>query len=276
MSCLGIDKVGLCYLCLSDLSTCLGRDKCARPTQSASVPEVDANRRPLKLARMKSDFVSTVSHEFKSPLTSIQQVAEMLQAGRIRSEDRRQQYYDLLVEQSQRLGLLTDNILNLARIEEGRKTFTLEALDIGGLLKEIASRVQDRVRHDGFEIALDVVPPLPRVMGDRDGLAQAITNLLDNAIKYSGEARKVVVRSTADTRHLVMSVQDFGIGISPDDTSRVFERFFRGGDELTRSVKGSGLGLTLVKEIVAAHHGTVDVDSEPGRGSTFSIRLPIA
>jgi DNA-binding response OmpR family regulator/anti-sigma regulatory factor (Ser/Thr protein kinase) len=115
---------------------------------------------------------------------------------------------------------------------------------------------------------------LPTVSADEEALAQAVTNLLDNAVKYSGQARRVIVRAFVKERHLAISVQDFGVGIKKEDTGRVFERFYRGGDELTRSVKGSGLGLTLVKEIVAAHHGTVHVDSEPGRGSTFTIRLP--
>ena len=229
----------------------------------------------LELAKMKSDFVSTVSHEFKSPLTSVQQVAEMLQAGRVPSDERRQQYYDLLVEQSQRLCLLTDNILNLAKIEEGRKTFAFERLDVAALMKEILPAVQDRVRHEGFVIELKLEEPLPEVLADGEALAQAVTNLLDNAVKYSGQSRSIVVRSFVRDRQLVISVEDFGIGIRKDEAHRVFERFYRGGDELTRSVKGSGLGLTLVKEIVEAHHGTVRVESEPGRGSTFSIRLPL-
>jgi signal transduction histidine kinase len=229
----------------------------------------------LELARMKSDFVSTVSHEFKSPLTSIQQVAEMLQAGRVPSEERRQQYYDLLLEQSQRLSLLTDNILNLARIEEGRKTFTFEQLDVAALLEEILPPVRDRARHDGFVIELKIGESLPEVMADGEALAQAITNLLDNAVKYSGQARSIVVRAGVEGRQLVISVQDFGIGIGKHDIAHVFDRFYRGGEALTRSVKGSGLGLTLVKEIVEAHHGTASVESEAGRGSTFTIRLPL-
>jgi signal transduction histidine kinase len=230
----------------------------------------------LELAKMKSDFVSTVSHEFKSPLTSIQQVAEMLQAGRVPSEDRRQQYYDLLLEQSQRLCLLTDNILSLARIEEGRKTFAFEKLDVAALLEEILPVVRDRVRHDGFTIELKLEERLPGVMADGEALAQAVTNLLDNAVKYSGQAKSILVRSFAEGRHLVISVRDSGIGIRKDELTHVFDRFYRGGDELTRAVKGSGLGLTLVKEIVEAHHGSVHVESELGRGSTFSIRLPLA
>lgn len=230
----------------------------------------------LELARMKSDFVSTISHEFKSPLTSIRQLAEMLQSGRVPSEERRQQYYDVLLEQSERLSLLTDNILNLAKIEEGRKEFAFEKTDCGVLLHEIVSSIQDRVRHEGFHIELEIEDSLPVITADRAAITQAVANLIDNAIKYSGESKKVIVSSFREGPNLTIAVKDFGIGIKKDEVDKVFERFYRGGDELTRTVKGSGLGLTLVREIVEAHQGKVDVESELGKGSLFSIRLPIS
>jgi signal transduction histidine kinase len=231
--------------------------------------------RELELARMKSDFVSTISHEFKSPLTSIRQLAEMLQTGRVPSEERRQEYYDVLLEQSERLTLLTDNVLNLARIEEGRKEYQFETVDIAALVREIVTTVQDRVRHEGFFIEVKLEEPLPPVMADRAAITQALTNLMDNAIKYSDKEKKVKVSSFVEGQNLVIEVKDFGVGIKKEEIDKVFERFYRGGDELTRTVKGSGLGLTLVKEIIEAHRGHVRVESEPGRGSTFSIRLPL-
>ncbi len=229
----------------------------------------------LELARMKSDFVSTISHEFKSPLTSIRQLAELLHSGRVPSEERRRQYYDVLLEQSERLSLLTENILNLARIEEGHKEFEFERTDPAALLQEVISSMQDRVRHEGFSIELEVKKGLPMIMLDRVAITQAITNLIDNAVKYSGESRRVMVSASDEAASLHIAVRDFGIGIRKEDRDKVFERFFRGGDELTRTVKGSGLGLTLVREIVEAHQGTVYAESEPGKGSTFFIRLPL-
>jgi signal transduction histidine kinase len=229
----------------------------------------------LELARMKSDFVSTVSHEFKSPLTSIRQLAEMLQAGRVPSEERRQKYYDVLLEQSERLSLLTDNILSLARIEEGRAAFSFETTDISALLTDVITAFQERVRHEGFEIGLDVEGVLPFLAVDRAALSQALSNLMDNAVKYSGDSRRISVRAFLDGQFLAIAVRDFGVGIGAADLDKVFERFYRGGDSLTRTVKGSGLGLTLVKEIVKAHHGNVAVASEPGKGSVFTIRLPL-
>jgi len=229
----------------------------------------------LELGKMKSDFVSTISHEFKSPLTSIRQLAEMLQTGRVPSEERRQRYYNVLLEQSERLSLLIDNILDFARMEEGKKEFEFEMVDMGPLLQELISTIQQQVRHEGFTVQAEIDTPLPSIQVDRAAMTQAITNLIDNAIKYSAGAKKIHVRGFARNQYLVIAVQDFGIGIEPEEIDKVFERFFRGGDELTRTVKGSGLGLTLVKQIVEAHHGSVHVESEPGRGSTFSIRLPL-
>ena len=139
----------------------------------------------------------------------------------------------------------------------------------------IVSTFQQRVRHGGFTVQAELDPPLPSIPVDREAITQAIANLIDNAVKYSGESKKVYVRASTEDRHLVIVVEDFGVGIEPEEMDRVFERFHRGGNELTRTVKGSGLGLTLVKQIVEAHRGSVHVESTPGRGSTFSIRLPL-
>jgi signal transduction histidine kinase len=229
----------------------------------------------LELARMKSDFVSTVSHEFKSPLTSIRQLAEMLQSGRVPSEERRQKYYDVLLEQSERLTLLTDNILSLAKIEEGRAEFAFERTDVSVLLTDVITSFRERVRHEGFDINLGIEGPLPLFSVDRTALSQAVANLVDNAIKYSGASRMIGVSARLEEQSLAIAVRDSGIGIKREDVPRLFERFYRAGDELTRTVKGSGLGLTLVKEIVEAHRGRIQVESEPGKGSTFTIRLPL-
>jgi signal transduction histidine kinase len=229
----------------------------------------------LELARMKSDFVSTVSHEFKSPLTSIRQLAEMLQSGRAPTEERRQKYYEVLLEQSERLALLTDNILSLAKIEEGRARLALERTDIPELLRGVVTAFRDRVGHEGFEIALEIGGNIPYLAVDRTALSQALANLIDNAVKYSGDSRRIEVRAAAEGAEAAIAVRDFGVGIKKDDIPRLFDRFFRAGDELTRTVKGSGLGLTLVKEIIDVHGGRIEAESEPGKGSVFTVRLPV-
>jgi signal transduction histidine kinase len=229
----------------------------------------------LRLARMQSDFVSTVSHEFKSPLTAVRQIAEMLQSGKVSSEEKRKKYYDVLLEQGERLSLLINRVLDFARMDSGHQTLDIQPVDVGTFLEDLVSQVQQRVGHEGYMVRTEIETSLPRVPLDADALGQAVTNLIDNAIKYSGESRKVVVRGSSQNGFAVIAVQDFGIGLDPKDKAHVFERFYRGGDELTRSVRGTGLGLTLVKQIVEAHGGHVEVESEPGKGSTFTIRLPL-
>ncbi len=228
----------------------------------------------LELARLKSDFVATVSHEFKSPLTSIRHLAEMLQAGSVPSEERRSRYYDVLVEQSSRLSSLVTNILDLARIEEGRKEFLFEKTDIGELVRDLVTTTQQRVGHEGFVVEAQIEESLHHARADRTAIAQAISNLVENAIHYSGDTRQVKVKVSAGDGCVFVAVEDSGVGIPENEIDKVFDRFYRGRHPLTRLVKGSGLGLTLVKEIVEAHRGTVAVESEPGRGSRFSITLP--
>lgn len=229
----------------------------------------------LELARLKSDFVSSVSHELKSPLTSIRQLTEMLQTGRVPSEQRRQKYYDVIVEQSKRLALMISNVLDFARLEEGKKQFNFELTEMDHFLKEIVAAIQQQVGHDGFEIKFITEPSLPPILIDRSAIAQAVNNLVDNAIKYSDQVKKVIVNATVQDKFCCISVQDFGIGIKPEDLNNIFDRFHRGDDELVKARRGSGLGLTLVKQIIAAHHGRIEVVGEPGKGSTFTIKLPI-
>jgi signal transduction histidine kinase len=229
----------------------------------------------LALARMQSDFVSTVSHEFKSPLTAIRQIAEMLHSGKAPSEERRQRYYDILLQQSERLSALIDRVLDFARIDSGQQTFRFQPVAVGEFLQDAVSQAQQRFGPEGYDVQSQIPPDLPTVPLDADALGQAVANLIDNAVKYSGGSRKVIVRAFTEDGDVAMGVQDFGIGLDPKEKARVFERFYRGGDELTRSVKGTGLGLTLVKQIVEGHGGRVTVESEPGHGATFTLRVPL-
>ena len=231
--------------------------------------------REIKLAKLKSDFVSTVSHEFRSPLTSIRQLAEMLEAGRVPSEERRQHYYHVILEQSERLSHLVTNILDLDRIESGVKKLEYETVDLPHLLENIVAKMQQQTRHEGYVITLDIPHQLPAIRLDPNAITQVMDNLIDNAIKYSGNSKDVTVRAHAEKGNVIIAVKDHGIGIKKEEIGKIFDRFYRGGDELTRSVKGSGLGLALVQQLVQAHTGSVWAQSEPGQGTVFFIRLPI-
>ena len=229
----------------------------------------------LTLARMQSDFVSTVSHEFKSPLTAIRQIAEMLHSGKAPSEEKRLRYYALLLQQSERLSDLIDRVLDFARMDSGRQTLHIRPVAVGEFLQDAVAQAEQRFGPAGFGLQGEIPPDLPTAPIDADALGQAVANLIDNAVKYSESSRKVIIRAFKEGGDVAIAVQDFGVGLDAKEKARVFERFYRGGDALTRSVKGTGLGLTLVKQIVDGHGGQVTVDSQPGRGSTFTIRIPL-
>ena len=228
----------------------------------------------LAMAQSKSEFVSTVSHEFRSPLTGIHQLAEMLKDGRVKEEQRRQRYYEMIVSESRRLRRLVENVLDFSRIEEGRKKYDLEPFEPTPWLRERVEEFQAEVGGAGVTIAASIPDGLPLVLGDREALSTALHNLLDNAVKYSPDSKTVWIETTANGHSLSIAVRDRGVGIRDEDKQHIFEKFYRGG-ELVRQVKGVGLGLILVKRIVTAHGGSVDFDSRPGEGSTFTIHLRV-
>jgi signal transduction histidine kinase len=229
----------------------------------------------VHLAKMKSGFISTVSHEFKSPLTSIRHIAEMLTEGKVKTEQRKLQYYNVVLDQTERLSHLIENLLDFSKIEAGKKVFFFEETDFRDFLEQHVEIFKRRTAHDSLEITSDIQQDLPKIKLDKNSISQVINNLLDNAYKYSGETKQIKVKSFSNNGTITLNVQDFGLGIAKTEQEKIFERFYRVGDDLTRKIKGSGIGLTLVKQIVDAHEGSIDVNSSPGHGSTFSIQLPI-
>ena len=226
-----------------------------------------AVKREMEVARLKSDFVSTVSHEFRSPLTAIRQLSELLQRGRVPTEEKRQEYYELIARESGRLSRLVENLLDFSRMEDGRKQYQFDRFETADWLRELTS---------GFEranVTLSIPPELPPIMGNRVALTSAVDNLLDNAVKYSPPGAPVLCEAEADGRELTIRVRDRGYGIAARDRDHVFEKFYRGNGEISRQVKGAGVGLSLVRQIVEAHGGKVDFDSIVGEGTVFRIRL---
>ncbi len=232
--------------------------------------------RQMKLSQMKSDFVSNVSHELRTPLASIRVFGEFLRLGRVQDQEKVREYGEYIETESRRLTGLVNNILDFAKIESGRKTYQFESSDLGQVVADTLKTFEVRLRHSGFHIALEGPgAELPPTRLDPDAISQAVSNLLDNAVKYSGGAKDIGVSLAADDGFVVVSVKDQGIGISRDEQKRIFERFHRVSTGLVHDVKGSGLGLSIVNHIVEAHGGKVTVQSEPGKGSVFSIRLPV-
>jgi signal transduction histidine kinase len=233
-------------------------------------------RRELRVAALRSQFVSSVSHELKTPLTAVRMFAETLRMGRPADPVRRDEYLDIIVNESERLTRLLDNVLDFSRIESGRKIYQLEPHDLESIVRTAARAMQYPFAQQGFELRVDLACGVPPVRCDPDAIEQAVLNLLANALKYSGEARTIELRLARDGAHAVISVRDWGIGIEPAEQRRIFEKFYRIARPDQRLVPGTGLGLTLVEHIVRSHHGFVGVESTPGAGSTFRIHLPLA
>jgi signal transduction histidine kinase len=235
-----------------------------------------AANRAIKLSEMKADFVSNVSHELRTPLASIRVFAELLRLGRIRSPEKSREYGEYIEAESRRLTGLINNILDFSRIESGQKTYRFVPGDVGEVVGATLKTFEIRLKPSGFYIRYEGPGrPLSPIKMDPDAIAQAIHNLLENAVKYSGDSREIIVRLAQNADSITIAIQDHGIGIDRSEQPRIFDRFHRVSTGLVHNVKGSGLGLSIVAHIVQAHHGRITVESEQGDGSTFTIRLPL-
>ena len=229
----------------------------------------------LQIAKLKSEFVSTVSHEFRTPLTSIRYLAELLQRGRVQEDNKKQQYYETITSESERLSRLIENILDFSKIEAGMKEYKFEETDMAKLAEDVAARFGEQVAGEKFVIEQEISNQMPKVFVDKEAVSRALFNLFDNAFKYSEGSLKVYLRVWSDEENIFLEVKDEGIGISKKDQAKIFEKFYRSGDVHHTSVKGSGIGLTLVAHIIKAHEGDVLLESELGKGTKVTIRLPV-
>jgi signal transduction histidine kinase len=232
-------------------------------------------QREVHLARLKSDFVANVSHELKTPLALIRLFAETLELGRVSSTEHAREYYRVINKESHRLTQLINNILDFSRIEAGRKQYRFATVDVCRIVDEVLEAYRFPIEQQGFDLEVVFAEDVPEVQADAEALSQALLNLLNNAIKYSGDAKHIKVEVSEKDGRVLVSVVDQGIGVAKADQKRIFEKFFRAEDSLVHETKGSGLGLALVSHIMEAHGGSVELQSVPGRGSTFTLVLPI-
>jgi signal transduction histidine kinase len=229
----------------------------------------------VELARLKSEFVATVSHEFRTPLMSIRYLSEMLDGGRVKREDKKKIYYNKINKESERLSRLIENMLDFSKIEAGMKEYKFEALNVKELVEEAAGRFREYMTDKKMILECEIQNSLPVVHADREAISRALFNLLDNAVKYSGKNPELNLRAFFKDETVFLEVQDNGAGIIKDDQKKVFQKFYRSSHSASKSIEGSGIGLTLVDHIVKAHGGRVMLESDLNKGTTVTIELPV-
>lgn len=234
-----------------------------------------AASREMSLAAAKSSFVSNVSHELKTPLALIRLFAETLELDRVKDDQQAKEFLRTINGETRRLTQLINNILDFSKIEAGRKEYRFVSSDVAEVVEVVLRTYEYQLREGGFDLSTRIDHGLPMVSIDPEAISQAVVNLLNNATKYSDDIKKIEVAVWARDTDIAIEVADHGIGIPRSDQQKIFEKFYRVSTALVHNTKGSGLGLALVMHIIEGHGGQVLVDSEPGRGSRFTILIPI-
>jgi signal transduction histidine kinase len=230
--------------------------------------------REMAVSRLQSEFVSSVSHEFRTPLASVCLLSDLLASGRVAGDSDRNEYYGVLVRESRKLRRLVESLLNFGRMEAGAMQYRFETIDPAELVRELSSDFQHEVEGSGYRIEVTTATDTPLVSADRTVLGSAVWNLLDNAVKYSPQCRQVWIDVSKEDGRAAICVRDGGLGIPASEQKRVFEKFTRGEAARQEGIEGTGVGLAMVQRILSAHGGEVRLESEPGRGSTFTLLLP--
>jgi signal transduction histidine kinase len=231
--------------------------------------------REMTLARLKSDFVANVSHELRTPLALIRLYAETLELGRLTAKEKYHEYYRIIREESERLTALINNILDFSRIEAGRKEYEFQETNLAELIHSTLDSYRFQIQQNGFAFEEKISGDIPPVIVDREAIARSLLNLVNNALKYSKDQKYIGVSLYRSNSSVNLEVRDHGIGIPKNEQEKIFEKFYRCGDPLVHNIKGSGLGLSLVRHIARAHGGDVLVESAPEEGSRFTIALPL-
>lgn len=234
-----------------------------------------AVKKEVELAQLKADFVSNVSHELRTPLALISMFAETLELERVKNEDKKKEYYSIISQEANRLGRIVNSILNFAKMEAGKRKFTFEPKNINEVVDNIYQTYSYHLQNKGFKFEKDLSENLPEVSIDSEAISEALINLIDNAVKYSADKKEVFLKTGKTNESIFIEVSDKGIGIAPNEQKKIFDKFYRVSSGLIHNVKGTGIGLSLVKQIVEAHNGKIELKSNPGEGSSFRIFIPI-
>jgi signal transduction histidine kinase len=230
----------------------------------------------VKLAQQKTTFVANVSHELKTPLTSIRMFAEMLREGRQPDESKRRHYLDIMTSETERLTRLINNVLDFSRTGQGKKHYTMKVCNIVTLCANVVENQRAGLENNGFRVTFTTKVDRALVRADEEALKQTVVNLLSNAEKYSADVKRIDVDITCRDGSVLVDVSDRGVGIPPEDAEKIFDEFYRVDDALTSRARGTGLGLTIARRIARDHDGDIRYKPRDGGGSTFEITLPIA
>jgi signal transduction histidine kinase len=229
----------------------------------------------MEVLRLKSDFVSSVSHEFKTPITAIKTLIERLQLGKVNTLDKRKEYYSVISQDADKLSSLVRNILDYSKVDAGRKQYFFQEIDIAQLVEdEIENFKRDKI-YAGIKIETQISKDIPGLDIDREAFSLTLNNLLENAVKFSPGRKVIFVEVRKEAENVRVDVKDNGMGIPSGEMDKIFDKFYQGKNAVQQSIRGTGLGLALVKYTMEAHGGKVLVESNVGQGSTFSLIFPV-
>jgi len=233
-------------------------------------------KKEVELAQIKADFVSNVSHELRTPLALISMFAETLEMDRVKTEEKKKEYYQIISQETNRLGKIVNTILNFSKTEAGKRKYNFIEADINEITEQVYNNYNFHLHNKGFEFHFKKSDNLPSVKFDAEAISEAIINLIDNAVKYSSDRKEVNIKTGSLNGFVFLEVSDKGIGIKEEDQKKIFDKFYRVPTGSIHNVKGTGLGLSLVKHIVDAHNGKITVTSKSNEGSSFKILLPVS
>jgi len=232
-------------------------------------------KKEVELAEVKSDFVSNVSHELRTPLSLISMFAETLELNRVKTEEKKKEYYSIISQEANRLGRIVNTILNFSKMEAGKRQYNFVDSYLNDVAENVFGSYKFHLENKGFVFKIIKDETIPIIKLDEEAISEAIVNLIDNAVKYSDQKKEITIRTGIENNSAFVEVEDKGIGIPEADQKKVFDKFFRVSSGLVHNTKGTGLGLTLVKHIMDAHKGKVELNSEIGKGSIFRLIFPL-